>query len=277
LLIFISLKYLISLIMAEYYHIQITNKDSQDLYQFDIADSYLVTKMAQNYQKGIPFLLNGEAVDPYDVKRIKIAKTYFSSGLYTPQNNSPNARFNAVLGAPGNDVTLLFITSPPPTKSGQIQSRSNDAKMIHSSEKVFIVHGHDHAAKFELDAMLRRWGLEPILLAEQTNAGKTVIEKFETNSVEAGYAFILLTPDDVGGKDKDHLMPRARQNVILELGAFILGIGRNRICILSKHGVEIPSDIQGVVRLEYRDRIDEQYRRIRQELIAAGYNLKPDV
>ncbi|MGB8035837.1 MAG: nucleotide-binding protein, partial [Nitrososphaeraceae archaeon] len=106
--------------------------------------------------------------------------------------------------------------------------------MVGDPKKVFIVHGHDDGSKNELASFLYRLGLTPIILHEQANEGRTVVEKFESYASDVGYAFILLTPDDVGGKDKAELKPRARQNVILELGYFMGKLGRDRVCGLYK-------------------------------------------
>ena len=40
--------------------------------------------------------------------------------------------------------------------------------------------------------------LEPIILHEQANAGRTIIEKFEDHA-DVTFAVVLLTPDDEGG------------------------------------------------------------------------------
>ncbi len=110
----------------------------------------------------------------------------------------------------GEDVTNEFVSSPPILMD-------NGQKL----KKVFIVHGDDDSSKNELSSFLFRLGLKPMILHEQPNAGKTVIEKFEQYSSDVGYAFVLLIPDDIGGKDKENLSPRAKQNVILELGYFM--------------------------------------------------------
>ena len=89
------------------------------------------------------------------------------------------------------------------------------------------------------------------MLEEQPDAGRTIIEKFEQHAVEAGYAVVLLTSDDEGREagTQDELRPRARQNVILELGFFIGELGRGRVALLYEEGVELPSDIVGVLYL----------------------------
>lgn len=113
---------------------------------------------------------------------------------------------------------------------------------------VFIVHGRDEAAKEKVARFIEKLGLTAIILHEQPNAGRTIIEKFEDYS-NVSFAVVLLTPDDMGAL-KDELngaSPRARQNVIFELGYFIGKLGRNRTCALYKEDVEIPSDYQGVL------------------------------
>lgn len=115
---------------------------------------------------------------------------------------------------------------------------------------VFIVHGHDEAAKESVARFVEKLGLRAIILHEQPNAGRTIIEKFEAHAT-VSFAIVLLTPDDVamtkvGGRRKQS-KPRARQNVILELGYFMGKLGRGRVCALYKKEVEIPSDYQGIL------------------------------
>lgn len=115
---------------------------------------------------------------------------------------------------------------------------------------IFIVHGHDEAAKEATARFVEKLGLRAIVLREQPAASRTIIEKFENYS-NVGFAIVLLTPDDVGAARAaaTNLRPRARQNVIFELGYFIGKLGRSRVCALYKEDVEIPSDYHGVVYL----------------------------
>ena len=139
----------------------------------------------------------------------------------------------------------------------------------YDATKVFLVHGHDEAAKESVARFLERLGLKVVILHEQANGGLTVIEKFEQHA-KVGFAVVLLTPDDVGASAKslDKLAPRARQNVVLELGYFTGKLGRQRVCGLFKSGLEIPSDFHGVVLTE----LDSQggwKAKIAQELVSA--------
>lgn len=117
-----------------------------------------------------------------------------------------------------------------------------------SANKVFIVHGHDEAAKETVARFLERLHLTVIILHEQPNRGKTIIEKFEEHS-DVPFAVVLLTPDDKGyavrlGGDEHH---RARQNVVFELGYFMGKLGRGRVCALHKSSLELPSDYSGIL------------------------------
>jgi predicted nucleotide-binding protein len=106
-------------------------------------------------------------------------------------------------------------------------------------------------------------GLEPIILADQVNGGRTIIEKFEHNA-DVGYAIVLLSPDDPGLSSH-----RARQNVILEWGYFIGRLGRSRVCALKRGEVELPSDIIGIV-WEVFDDNGGWKSRLAKELASAG-------
>lgn len=130
-----------------------------------------------------------------------------------------------------------------------VQSRGSVTPRLISpkSRKIFIVHGHDVAARETVARFLENIGFEVVILHEQANQGRTIIEKVEANA-DVGFAVVLLTPDDEGrAMGVDKLEPRARQNVLLELGYFIARLGRGNVCTLRKSSVEIPSDFAGVV------------------------------
>jgi hypothetical protein len=76
-----------------------------------------------------------------------------------------------------------------------------------------------------------------------------------------------MTPDDraVTHTDTDSRW-RARQNVIMELGWFMARLGRDRVVILYSGELELPSDILGVVFLEFKEKIGEVADRIYQRL-----------
>jgi len=147
-----------------------------------------------------------------------------------------------------------------------------------SSNFIFIVHGHDAASKEELARILEKLGLVPVILHEQPQKGRVLIEKLEDHTSEVDYAFILLTPDDIGSqKDAkpEQAKPRARQNVIFEFGYLMGKLGRDRICCLYTGDIELPTDLEGIVYVSFNKSVHEAYEKIVAELRAAGYQLNP--
>jgi predicted nucleotide-binding protein len=145
-----------------------------------------------------------------------------------------------------------------------------------SDRQVFIVHGRtaggflDRVARF-----VENLGLRPVILAEQASEGRTIIEKFEAHAVNVRYAVALLTPEDSGHGPEDDSPPhpnRARQNVILELGYFMGRLGRKNVVALQQEGLELPSDILGIVYIPL-DEGRAWKTLLARELQAAGYDL----
>lgn len=141
-----------------------------------------------------------------------------------------------------------------------------------NTNRIFVVHGHDGEARETVARFLERIGFEAVILHEQASMGRTVMEKVVANS-DVGFAVVLLTPDDFGrAKDATELEPRARQNVLLELGYFIGHLGRAKVCALKKGRVEVPSDFGGVV-WEEMDSAGGWKTGLGRELSAAGYDI----
>ncbi len=131
-----------------------------------------------------------------------------------------------------------------------------------NTKKIFIVHGHDDSSLGELELFIRRLGLEPYILKNAGESGKTIIEALEQQIVnESAFGIVLMTPDDVGCSAKDYhedhtnLQPRARQNVILEMGILIGSIGRAKVAILRKGNIENPSDVNGILYISFNNSI----------------------
>lgn len=164
---------------------------------------------------------------------------------------------------------------------GELKTQAMKASLVTSSNKVFVVHGHDHELKTEVESFLSEIGLEPIILHKKPDEGQTIIEKFEKHS-EVGYAFILLTPDEIAyiiGQDKlkdseRKKEKRARPNVIFEFGYFVGKLGRSRVCCLYKSGVALPSDLGGLLYKKVDPALAAQKYDIIKELKAAGYRPK---
>lgn len=139
--------------------------------------------------------------------------------------------------------------------------------------KVFIVHGHDGTPREAVARFLERIGLEPLILHEMPNAGRTIFTKFQEEAGGTGFAIVLLTPDDVGrSKKEEQMKDRARQNVFLELGFFIGKLGPDRVAPLVKGKLELPSDYDGVGYIPFDDS-DAWKMQLGRELQAAGYDV----
>jgi predicted nucleotide-binding protein len=144
------------------------------------------------------------------------------------------------------------------------------------TNKIFIVHGHGNEIKQIVARTLSKLKLEPIILHEQVDQGRTIIEKFEENSSEVNFAIILLTADDIGkAKMEIDYKTRARQNVVFEMGYFIGKLGRKKVFLLLENGVDKPGDLDGIVYVPL-DNTDGWKLKLVKELKAVGYNITAD-
>ena len=147
-------------------------------------------------------------------------------------------------------------------------------KSASSSNEIFIVHGHDEEMKQHVARTIASLELSPVILHEQPNHGRTIIEKFEANS-DVGFAVVLLSPDDMAypvSADHESAKPQARPNVLLELGYFAGKIGRSRVFALKRGNADVPSDFSGVVYTQYDD-AGAWRLTLHKELRAAGYDV----
>ena len=144
---------------------------------------------------------------------------------------------------------------------------TNMGKNRTSNNKVFIVHGHDGELKEKVARRLEQQGIEAIILSEQVNRGRTIIEKLEAYS-DVNVAIILFTQDDLGvaKEEKGNEKYRARQNVVFEAGYFMGYLGRENIIMIADENVEIPGDLSGMV---YTTRDSWEFEMLK-ELNAAG-------
>ena len=162
----------------------------------------------------------------------------------------------------------------PDDKQAQISSsaRGNDQP---STKEIFVVHGRDKDTKNTVARFLEKLKLMPVILSEIPGKGRTIIEKFEQHA-QVGFAIVLLTPDDAGSLQGDtNLSPRARQNVIFELGFFIGRLDRKQVCALTRGEVEIPSDYAGIEYIRL-DASDGWQMKLFEELQAAGMPVDPN-
>lgn len=165
-------------------------------------------------------------------------------------------------------LDLLDECDPNPKNDGTTSASTEFEKAI------FVVHGHDKAALFEMTTFLGKAGFRPIVLNEAPGGALTIIEKLEHHS-HVGFVVVLLTPDDIGGAKAagaDALHPRARQNVIGELFFFAGKFGRERIAVFKKGEIEFPTDIVGIGWHELDD-YGGWKRNLLRELAQAGFEI----
>jgi len=173
-----------------------------------------------------------------------------------------------------NVVQDLFCLRAAESDLDQVLDRVHRdmSQFAAENKKVFIVHGQNEAKKLELKDFLAKLALDPVILHEQNDLGKTIIEKFEYYASQCAFAFVLLTPDDqtAPASSSNEGKWRARQNVIMELGWFMSRLGRERVMILHQGQLEIPSDILGVVYAPFNNSVLETGETIRQRLKGVG-------
>ncbi|MEM2970122.1 MAG: nucleotide-binding protein [Candidatus Bathyarchaeia archaeon] len=283
------------------------NASRSVLYELDLSKDE-VEIFVEQYLRG-RVLFKGKWLDVANIDEVEILETRYPHDSWS--NIVPLVSVRDITissrGRKAKNVTRKFIRLEP---NWFIRKH---AKHLPPSKNVFIVHGKDHKPMKELRAMLSEFGLNPIILHEQPSGSRTIIEKLEKYS-DVGYAFVILTPDDICIRhDKYHIMlnyisksmvrgnetdrgaklasevwnrstvktgiemaskKRARQNVILEFGYFMGLLGRDRVCCLYKGNVELPSDMYGIVYLPFKESVEECRDKIIKELKVAGYEIK---
>ena len=188
----------------------------------------------------------------------------FDTGNFNVQGKC-QPEIKAALGKE-NDLPKASKTGPAQVGKAQRNNR------------VFVVYGHDEVARNHLEAMLRRWGLEPLILDQLPSKGQTIIEKLEEYTSDVHFGVVLATPDDEGNRSgrEDEKAFRARQNVVLELGMLLSKLGRSRVAILLKQqaNMERPSDIQGLIYIPFKDDLQKEAGTIlAKEMAAQGYHI----
>lgn len=220
------------------------------------ADRYLIKKF-------------GETSYEYrEFKRTPFSLLAFSSG-------TPESRFVAACRDDLQSTKQIFLTYLHEMEEDASNPTQEQIKGLQKSDSdtnyqdVFIVHGHDKALRESVARLLEHQDIRPIILNEQANLGLTLIEKVEKYG-ETTAAICLFTADDTGKSFEEEVeQKRARQNVILETGYFIGKLGRSKVIIVSDKGIEIPSDLQGIV---YTDSGNWELDVLR-DLKAIGYKI----
>jgi predicted nucleotide-binding protein len=148
--------------------------------------------------------------------------------------------------------------------------------------RIFVVHGHDDPAREQLERILLILGLEPFVLQNTSGGGMTIIEALERQigkEPEAKFGIILMTPDDMGYASRDgadRIQPRARQNVVMEMGMLLASLTRQKVVILVKGHLEQPSDAHGIIYLHFNNHVKEVVPRLTERLRAAGFDITAD-
>jgi predicted nucleotide-binding protein len=183
------------------------------------------------------------------------------SGLLLARDEAPHVPKIILTALDDPDIIIEALTSKNGLGEGTVNYllkkdlRKKLIKTVRSAIKhrIFIVHGHDKAAKLETVQFIKNIDLRPVVLSDELDRGDTIIENFERYS-NVSAALVLLTPDDVGKARKARNNKfRARQNVIFELGYFIGKLGRKNVRVLIKGEIEIPSDFHSVFRIKMDD------------------------
>lgn len=203
--------------------------------------------------------------NPLYVSFSKIRYTLSAFLANTPRSEFDQARVRGVRQA----IAVLEAAKTEVELSGGLPLPSSGATT--TGTDVFIVHGRDEARKHEVARFLAKaTSREPVILHEQANGGRTVLEKFEDYAAAAAYAVVIATPDDRGrAADEEAERERARQNVVFELGFFFGALGRQKVALLYAEGIERPSDIEGLVRISL-DAAGAWKMLLARELDAAG-------
>lgn len=273
----------------EYYHTLIITKDDKVERVKDLSESDLVEKIVKPYEQAGIIFINGTSINSIEIGRIHIRQTVetynsISERLYAEEaqrrkeNTSyfdltPYTSYDDSFWT-GVDVLDKFIKGPVGYK---VEKTKRELSQIDDrSNKIFIVHGHNEEMKQTTARFLESFGLHPVILHDEPNQGRTIIEKFSDYS-DVRYAVILLSADDLAYTKNDkpeNAKHRARQNVILELGYFLGRLGRDKVAAIYEKAqeIEIPSDFSGVLYIEYSGN-DSWKLPLARELKATGFEI----
>jgi vacuolar-type H+-ATPase subunit F/Vma7 len=141
--------------------------------------------------------------------------------------------------------------------------------------RILIVHGHDLESRDDLFRLLVELGLpQPIVMAAQPELGRTLPQKFQDLAEKVDAAIALVTEDDLGRLREEAdamLRGRARQNVWVEVGWFWGKLGLARTMLLGRRGVEMPSDLSGLLVGEFERSPVERENEICQWVESLGW------
>lgn len=275
-----------------YYHVLLETNEKIDkrgnFKQYFLLDqeklSDIELEIVIPYLNENTFHFDGYFIEPKTVKRLVIKQSNKNTEELSRIENA-KVPHNVVFVISQEDTFSIekYFTNITRQvfKDNEKNNKSKDEEPIlnksititQNMEQVFIVHGHDVAAKESTARFIQKIGFEPIILHEQPSSGSTIIEKIEQYS-DVGFGVILYTPCDIGAKNEDNpnLNSRARQNVVFEHGYLVGKLGRKNVCALVKGNIEKPNDISGVVYTNMDDNGAWKYE-LANEMKNSGYDV----
>jgi len=216
--------------------------------EIDVSTSVNLKLMSYDsfsfYRRGSPYrYFGGIAIRtpcnikvPYDGSWILVVDLSYPATFQVKSVRVIDEKEDSIEDLDTNDSTTINITE-------------SEAPAIELKDKIFIVHGHDNKMRDCVNNCIQALGFETIILGEQVNQGRTIIEKLEDYAEDIKFAVILYSLDD---EMKDGKM-RARQNVVFEHGLFIGKLKRRKVVAICKDGIELFSDLSGIVYIKYED------------------------
>lgn len=211
---------------------------------------------------------------------IRTQRSYFMSDIVEEQKSSIRDQIAYIHGFIDRMDLIPCALDNDVTESSVKETRVD-------KKKVFIVHGHNASLKIEVARTIEQMGLQAVILHEQEDYGNTIIEKFEENASDVGFAVILLTGDDIAVSKHDmdreakekgfkaEYHNRARQNVVFEMGYFIGKLDRAHVFELIENGVEKPGDLDGIIYTPVDSEGMWKYK-LAKRLKAVGYSIDTD-
>lgn len=289
-----------------YYHIAVTNENCKNsekkshypIFDLDITEKESMYEIVRKYYRGEQVQIKKRFVNNLQYPEMMIVQSEetaeaFKKNLINEISkkasiSSDYARARSYFDQPtvdvimnekkdtDDDITLSIfdrVSKETKTRKESQQKEALTDEAVVKNKRVFIVHGHDDLLKESVARLVEKIGLEAVILHEQPNGGKTIIEKLGEQA-DVGYAIILYTPCDEGRKKgSENSKPRARQNVVFEHGLFMGKLGSERVCALRKSEVEMPSDAQGILYIEVKDGSNDWMYQVAKELKKAGYDV----
>lgn len=205
-----------------------------------------------------------------------IAIWYPSTGTLSFQGaKEPREKFEILVGQ-------ALASNSGDDESGEVGKPSTAAN-FQLPKRVFVVHGHDEEAREQLELILHKLDLDPFVLINKGGSGLTIIEALEREigpgDGRSRFGIVLMTPDDVGyseAEGEEAAQPRARQNVVLEMGMLLSAFGRENVAILKRGHMEVPSDANGIIYLGFNKHVKEVVPRLVARLQESGFGLTPE-